>query len=309
MEDKENHEKNECGKKIKQQITVPFLWEEKPGAPKKDWMPKRESFTPVPLPVKYVASIPFKWEEKPGTPLRSFAQESTKPKIQETVLEDRSLPLPPAYFTKYDNETDEGDSSYGDDYNDQDWMSELDFEAMSVQSEESFCSAPSLLANRLTPLRNPYIEHQTNGCMEAPVSPESSSSPNSYATRNTSLKGSAFLAHLFPLYPPKSGFLEKGKNPEEKTRVPERKPTFAEHKKLIGDGRRSGVIRRPCTLGELIMQSRRRSNRRKAVNMKKQYQQKDFAKNKPQGCFNIVAGGGGGLAKMLRKDFLTLSFS
>lgn len=274
-EDKETHEKNECGKKIKQQITIPFLWEEKPGAPKKDWRPKREPFTPLPLPEKYIASIPFKWEEKPGTPLPSFAQKLT----QETVLENRSLPLPPAYFTKYDDECeiDEGDSLYGDDYDDdeQDWMTELDFEAMSVHSEDSFCSAPSLLANRLTPLRNPYIEHQSNGCMEtAPFSPESNTGTNSYVTSNTSLRGSAFLAHMFPLYPPKSRFLEIGKNPEE-TRLPEKKPSILEeHKKLVGDGRRSGVIRRPCTLGELIMQSRRRSYRRKAVNMKKQYQQK-----------------------------------
>ncbi|XP_021730212.1 uncharacterized protein LOC110697173 [Chenopodium quinoa] len=309
MEDKENHEKAECGKKIKQQITVPFIWEDKPGAPKKDWMPKREPTTPIPLPVKYVASIPFKWEEKPGTPLRSFAQESTEQKNQETIPENRSLPLPPAYFTKYEDETDEGDSSYADDYEDRDWMSELDFEAMSVQSEESFCSAPSLLANRLTPLRNPYIEHQGNGCMETPFSPESSSIPNSCETRDISLRGSAFLAHLFPLYPPKSGFLEKRKTPEEQIRLPEKKPpTLVEHKKLGGDGRRSGVIRKPCTLGELIMQSRRRSCRRKAGNMKKQYQQKEFTKKKPQGCFNIVASGGG-LAKMLREDFLALRIS
>ncbi|KMS99161.1 hypothetical protein BVRB_2g047400 [Beta vulgaris subsp. vulgaris] len=275
MEDIENNEKNECGKKIKQQITIPFQWEEIPGAPKKDWKPKREPLIPVPLPMKYIASIPFKWEEKPGTPLRCYDQEPTNPKTQETVPENMCLPLPPAYFTKYGNETDEEDSSYGDDYDDRDWMSELDFDAISVQSEESFCSAPSLLANRLTPLRNPYVEQRVDGYMEGPLSPESNSSPNSYATRNTSLKGAAFLAHLFPLYPPKSGFLQQGKNPQEKMRLPERKtPTTAEHKKLVGDGRRSGVIRRPCTLGELIMQSRRRSFRRKAVNMKKQYQQK-----------------------------------
>lgn len=283
MEDKENQEKNECGVKIKQKITIPFQWEETPGAPKKDWKPKidYEPLDPVPpLPVKYVASVPFKWEEKPGTPLRCFARGLTKRMTQETVPEDKSLPLPPAYFSKYEDESDEGDSLYGDDYDDQDWLSELEFDAMSVRSEESFCSAPSLLANRVTPLHNPYITHPCDvyDTFEAPFSPESSKSPTNNTTGYTSLKGAEFLAQLFPLYPPKTRFLEHGTSITEIAKHTEKKqPTFLEeHKKLIGNGRRSGIIRRPCTLGELIMQSRRRSYRRKAVNMMKHNQKKVF---------------------------------
>ncbi|KAL2920524.1 hypothetical protein RDABS01_012015 [Bienertia sinuspersici] len=236
MEDKENHEKIESGKKIKQEITVPFLWEEKPGEPRKDWQPKHEPLNPVPLPVKYIASVPFKWEEKPGTPLRSFARESTKRLVDETVSE-KGLPLPPAYFSKYENESDEDDSSYGDDSDDFDWLSELDW--------------------------NPNLEQQNVGDLEGSFKEEVSSNSNDYAVRNTSLKGAAFLAHLFPLYPPKSAFLEPRMNHEEKMRIPEKiSSVLVEHNKVAGDGRRSGVIRRPCTLGELILQSRRRSFRR-----------------------------------------------
>ncbi|KAL6637089.1 hypothetical protein ACP70R_024661 [Stipagrostis hirtigluma subsp. patula] len=58
--------------RVKQQISVPFLWEVKPGAPKKDWVISKPapSVFACPSPVKLVVSVPFQWEEKPGKPLQ-----------------------------------------------------------------------------------------------------------------------------------------------------------------------------------------------------------------------------------------------
>lgn len=66
-----------------QPISVPFLWEQKPGMTKTDWIAKPIRFAaatvsevkPVSssevaiIPLKLVISVPFQWEEKPGKPL------------------------------------------------------------------------------------------------------------------------------------------------------------------------------------------------------------------------------------------------
>ncbi|KAI0520455.1 hypothetical protein KFK09_007931 [Dendrobium nobile] len=66
-----------------QPISVPFLWEQKPGMPKTDWNAKPIPFfatkfskaksvssseTAI-IPLSLVISVPFQWEEKPGKPL------------------------------------------------------------------------------------------------------------------------------------------------------------------------------------------------------------------------------------------------
>ncbi|XP_042452612.1 uncharacterized protein LOC122037235 [Zingiber officinale] len=55
-----------------QQISVPFLWEEKPGTPKQGWSSHAVPLvsSSLPFPSKLVVSVPFDWEEKPGKPLR-----------------------------------------------------------------------------------------------------------------------------------------------------------------------------------------------------------------------------------------------
>lgn len=56
----------------KQPISVPFLWEEKPGTPKREWaMAKPTPWVIPPSPARLVVSVPFLWEEKPGKPLAS----------------------------------------------------------------------------------------------------------------------------------------------------------------------------------------------------------------------------------------------
>lgn len=60
-----------------QTISVPFLWEERPGNPKKEWASKGPApFYTVPSQPKLVVSVPFQWEQEPGKPLLHLHQSS-----------------------------------------------------------------------------------------------------------------------------------------------------------------------------------------------------------------------------------------
>ncbi|KAF9616922.1 hypothetical protein IFM89_032992 [Coptis chinensis] len=84
---------------VRQEGTVPFLWEEKPGTPKKDWKMETVSVNTVPTVVKLVSTIPFKWEEKPGKPLPIFTKSYAQRYSPSLMLPDSpDLPLPPAKF-------------------------------------------------------------------------------------------------------------------------------------------------------------------------------------------------------------------
>ncbi|KAJ3682074.1 hypothetical protein LUZ60_014647 [Juncus effusus] len=105
--------------RAKQQISVPFNWESKPGTPKRDliWIsePKWDSISepdssiseptrdfisePVslisfpPSPCKLVVSVPFKWEEKPGKPI---------PFIQNDIINQSSCSWNPFLSNEQD---------------------------------------------------------------------------------------------------------------------------------------------------------------------------------------------------------------
>ncbi|XP_057475178.1 uncharacterized protein LOC130763303 [Actinidia eriantha] len=89
---------NSNRKQTKQPVSIPFVWEEKPGTPKKDWKPiKQTTVNPViPPPVKFVVSIPFKWEEKPGKPLLCFSRLPPEAEIHFPSEKLVALELPPA---------------------------------------------------------------------------------------------------------------------------------------------------------------------------------------------------------------------
>ncbi|GAB4826002.1 hypothetical protein Ancab_008870 [Ancistrocladus abbreviatus] len=293
MEEKEVHQTG-GGKQTKQQITVPFLWEEKPGMPKKDWKPKAMPRTQAPpIPTKFVVSIPFKWEEKPGTPLRCFQQGSSESKFQPEAAESKCLPPPPAYYPSYEDNDGDGGSSFGgdglggdddDDYDDEDWKSEIELETISTDTGDSFSSAPSLLDTEGAAENTCQME-DNGGQIEAPSSLESGGSMSSYVTGSTSLVGASFLEHLFPLYSPRSGLLKKTTHPDQKVGHSRKKLTPEQwHRDFHGASNRSIKMRRPLTLGELIMLSQRRSCRRKAVHMRKQSHSKDIIEKKAIGC-------------------------
>ncbi|WOL06279.1 hypothetical protein Cni_G15011 [Canna indica] len=56
-----------------QQISIPYLWEEKPGLLKKGWTSQFAAVTtpPVASPSRLVVSVPYLWEEKPGKPIQT----------------------------------------------------------------------------------------------------------------------------------------------------------------------------------------------------------------------------------------------
>lgn len=233
-------------KRERQLISIPFIWEEKPGMPKKDWKPFTRPVEPPAPPPKFVVSVPFGWEEKPGTPLPSFVQ-------------------PPKLLTiKYGDWHGEGDES-----------SEMEVDTCSVGTDDSFCSAKSLLANGListtaiasaVPVQETSLALVTaeSRLLQSPGSPASDTeSACSYATGSASLVGASFLEWLFPLLVPNSniiGYLEKAPSQGSDVQAME-----YQHESNRGQARRPLL-----TLGELIMMSRRQSCQRKVNKMHKQ---------------------------------------
>ncbi|CAH9090816.1 unnamed protein product [Cuscuta epithymum] len=75
----------------RRQISVPFVWEERPGIPNKDWKPAKckpsntSKFVP---PEKLIPSVPFQWEDKPGTPLSSI---QVQPKGNFVIITNKPL--------------------------------------------------------------------------------------------------------------------------------------------------------------------------------------------------------------------------
>ncbi|XVF50711.1 hypothetical protein PTKIN_Ptkin04bG0124300 [Pterospermum kingtungense] len=251
-------------RKIRQPPSVPFLWEVRPGIAKKDWKPAASSVTttlPSPTPIKLIASVPFNWEEKPGTPLPSFSQPPVEPAaVPPSSAMLMNLPPPPAY-------------SPGSNHRDEQQVElEMDLESLGFETDDSFSSAPSLLANCLAasaavsnavPVHRIYQTDNSSDHLETPSSPasESESSTSSHATGTSSLVGASFLECLFPLLPPNSGFLEKVSYPHQESQV---------QSNFDRQSNNTVVIRRPPTLSELIMTSRR-SYQRKAVQIREKH--------------------------------------
>ncbi|KAL8148182.1 uncharacterized protein LOC141706185 [Apium graveolens] len=284
--------------RIKQPASVPFLWEVRPGLPKKDWKPNPSIAKADPIdlpPVKFIASVPFKWEEMPGKPLPSFPQAMPKPAPllllppPPSMLVDSQSPARTVYSQNYcDNSDDDMYDSYLDA-----WGFEFD--------EESIRSAPSsLVDNRMIPtlaITNGVPEEENglldsrSGQLQAPGSPayesdSSTSSYASYATGNTSLVGAPFLERLFPLLSPKASFL--GKHGCHKGT--DSTPQAVAGKDLDFNRERSLVAKRPSTLGELILMSRRRSFHRKANLMREQDLSMEFMKTNVLGCCMVGSG-------------------
>ncbi|KAM1820279.1 uncharacterized protein LOC126627457 isoform X1 [Malus sylvestris] len=284
---------NSYKKQVREPPSVPFLWEERPGIAKKDWKPEFSSSCSFPPPpVKFIASVPFEWEEKPGTPLPSFSEPTMEsvPPLQPLML--LTYPSPPTSSAshQHDHDGEHEDCNGGGEES----MLQLEFEAFDFETDDSFRSAPSLLANCLVPcvaLSTAIPAHETrvttlteekSDWPEMPSSPasDSGSSTSSNATGASSLVGASFLECLFPLIPANAGFLEiTGQSDKTALAPTEAKGTYFDR-----ESNGSAIFRRPRTLGELIMMSRRSSCRRKAVQMRKHNLSMELMKNKGFGC-------------------------
>ncbi|XP_058739846.1 uncharacterized protein LOC131612041 [Vicia villosa] len=233
-------------KHIREPPSVPFIWETKPGIPIKDWKPMVSSVSQLPkTPLKQIASVPFVWEEKPGTPLPSFS-----------------------HVDKHEG------------------ITSLEFEAFSFDADECLKFSTDIIPMQQSSFsKNTCDLLCTPSCPVSPASSETDGSLSSYATGVSSLTGSAFLECLFPLFPPKSGFLEKNVGYAEKgsSSLVELKGKGFEDEDFMCD-----VSSKQPTLGELIMMSRRRSCRRKATQMNKWDPPKKITRKQAFGCFSIV---------------------
>ncbi|KAL1558896.1 anther-specific proline-rich protein APG-like [Salvia divinorum] len=297
----EPHPSKSERKRERQLISVPFIWEEKPGMPKKGWKPFSRPVEPPAPPAKFVVSVPFGWEEKPGTPLPYSIQPPRELQIVAAPQGNRAFPLPPPKLLTigYGNwhASSVGNDDQGDSEGDEPSGMELD--TCSVDTDDSFCSAKSLLANGListTAIASAVPVQQTSLALvttdsrlpQSPGSPASETgSTCSYATGTASLVGASFLEWLFPL-------LVSNSNNENKIGYLEKAPSQRTDVQAIEylHGSNCGQARRPLlTLGELIAMSRRQSCQRKVNKMHKK-QSMDFMRGNAFGCCIFQSGNG-----------------
>ncbi|WVY97147.1 hypothetical protein V8G54_029298 [Vigna mungo] len=260
---------NERAKKkhVREAPSVPFIWELKPGIPKKYWKPETEvsSVAHFPqTPLKLIASVPFLWEEKPGKPFPNFSDLSVNPVLPKT----EKILIHVASSSGFSVACNFGhDGKDKETYN---YDSEsIDLEAFTFDADQSFGSVPSVLSNCVVP--------SEKASTSSPASSETDSSISSYATGRSSPIGATFLETLFPLY-------ARDQNLEKETSCTQE----VGPKDFYDEDIASDIIRRPPTLGELIMMSRRRSCRRKTVQMNRWDPQKKIPRQQVFGCFPFV---------------------
>ncbi|XP_024991978.1 uncharacterized protein LOC112525893 [Cynara cardunculus var. scolymus] len=269
-------------KRIKQTISIPFLWEEKPGIPKIDW----KRVNPVmKMPIKLIASVPFQWEEKPGTPLpgRPFSHPSPEPPHQQQQHNTRNNPF-------CDSDCDDLDQVLDS------------LKHQKLHKKNPFCDSSDDELDEIEELENggkAESESDDNSSyLQAPSSPawETESNASSYATTGTTtiLAGSSFLECMFPLLTPQSSFFETVGG--SVIRVPPITNTCIRTVSSNGPGRK------PLTLGELILMSRRRSYLKKAVESHEHNHSTELVMRNAFGCCIDV----GGLNKLKRQLQLQL---
>nr|XP_043616306.1 uncharacterized protein LOC122588250 [Erigeron canadensis] len=300
MVDQETNE-FQTTERIKQTISIPFLWEEKPGTPKTGW--KRVNDPIMQMPIKLIASVPFMWEEKPGTPLAGpFSHPSSSREAK--MIMPCTPPQPVNRSNPFEGSGSDSDSDSGHDHFNQEINLGSETELGFIHSSSNYQNA-SHKNNPFCDTSDDEFEHgddnNDDDYLHAPSSPawETESVASSYATEITTastLAGSSFLESMFPLMTKKaSGVTE----------------TKADHgSRGITNNTCTQIVsydadeRKPFTLGEMIMMSRRRSFLKRAVrSLQHDDHSTDLMMMNGFGCCGIDIGG---LQKLKRQLQLKL---
>ncbi|KAJ4875808.1 hydroxyproline-rich glycoprotein family protein [Raphanus sativus] len=284
-------------KQLRQPPSVPFVWEERPGFPKKNWQPSLATFVPsppplpppIPVPVKLVTSVPFRWEETPGKPVPYSTTDP--PKLpqppSETVTTPHPLPPPVPVPVKlvtsvpFDWEQTPG----------QPYPCFVDFNPRDPMDQPLPLPPPPMYdTGEVETSSDTYDDASSDSFSSVPISGaiavddnltspgyESDDSASSYMTGASSLVGASFLEKIFPRLLPQEKVEAAGSEGARDSTRP-----LHEEVKLTEDSDNMKIglpVKIPQTLGELIMLSRKRSYMRRAVAMRKYNPSMEFTKS------------------------------
>jgi Protein of unknown function (DUF688) len=221
----------DCPKRVHQQISVPFVWESKPGTPKRDFLISRPvSLISFPSPSKLVVSVPFQWEEEPGKPLTQLTPQSYDATKMDLLTESSSSWNP---FM-----------AGADDYS-------IGFDLDNFNNP--FVSGPTLPDVPITeekdePLSKQSISEEDSNWQDnldsLSETEQYSSSESSVTTHNGASSNGFDMELLFALSSPEVSYLGN---------------LFKKNE----DDKQGSIGRRELTLGELIMLSRKLSTQNK----------------------------------------------
>ncbi|CDY46932.1 BnaAnng08100D [Brassica napus] len=250
MEPKETETPPQPRKQPRQHPSVPFVWEERPGLPKKNWQPSLATFVPsapplpppIPVPVKLlVTSVPFCWEETPGKPAPSSANDPPKlPQPPSKTVTAPSLPPPVPVPVKLVTSV----PFHWEETPGQPYPCFVDFNPPDPLDQPLYgCEAETSSAFTV----DEFDDNLNRETSSMPTSPayDTDDSTSSYMTGASSLVGASFLEELFP------------RLPQEKVEAAD-----SHHVQVTtasNDINFGFPVRAQYTLRELIMMSRRRS--------------------------------------------------
>ncbi|WOK99018.1 hypothetical protein Cni_G07730 [Canna indica] len=253
----------------KQQISVPYHWEEKPGIRKQGWSCPAIPVNPLPSPVRQIVSVPFEWEEKPGKPIQLTER-------VPDLLTPSSFPWVDAldassfYLNPFVDEEVHHLNSFKT--NDNIFLPTTDQSFTVSAAQESFTEDGS------------YWNENWHSASETQSHRSSSSSGEENVGADT-----AVVRFLFPVSPSDT---RTTNNNRETNKEPHGKEACADL--LLTDNnirKHTPLAKRTLTLGELILLSRQLSCRTKRVDINRRNNPKESLTEGLLTCFPFITKG------------------